>query len=95
MKKYTYYVFCKGTTRDVHPVYRGKRKITDREAVLFGSDNDYDAAIGPFKTYRGAIFMARYGTSNPHCSTVNDAERLAKAFFVERRNTIAGIAKEE
>jgi len=39
---------------------------------------DYAAAIGPFRTKRGAEFMARYGACNPHCRTVNEAERLAK-----------------
>jgi len=38
----------------------------------------YDASIGPFKTMRGARFMALYGKGNPHCQNVNDAERLAR-----------------
>ena len=37
----------------------------------------YSAVIGPFRTQRGALFMARYGTDNPHVCTVQDAERLA------------------
>lgn len=35
-------------------------------------------AIGPFRTVRGAIFMARYGRENPHCRSVADAERLGQ-----------------
>lgn len=36
------------------------------------------AVIGPFRTIRGARFMARYGKNNPHCQTVDEADRLAK-----------------
>lgn len=38
----------------------------------------YFAVTGPFRTKRGASFMARYGRGNPHCQTVSDAERIAK-----------------
>lgn len=37
----------------------------------------YGYAIGPFRTARGARFMARFGGDNPHCVTVGDAERIA------------------
>lgn len=37
----------------------------------------YAAVIGPFRTKRGATFMAQYGHANPHCRTVAEAERLA------------------
>lgn len=38
----------------------------------------YRYAIGPFRTARGARFMATFGgNNNPHCVTVGDAERLA------------------
>ena len=37
----------------------------------------YFAVIGPFRTMRGAKYMAD-GGDNPHCLTVYDAERLAK-----------------
>lgn len=40
----------------------------------------YNAVIGPFRTMRGANFMALYGQGNPHCRTVADAERLAKKY---------------
>lgn len=38
--------------------------------------------IGPFRTLRGARWMAHpiRGTHNPHCVTVADAERLAKIY---------------
>lgn len=39
----------------------------------------YSGVIGPFQTKRGAEFMATYGQNNPHCQTVAEAERLAKA----------------
>lgn len=37
----------------------------------------YRYSIGPFKTVRGARYMATYGGNNPHCVTVADAEKLA------------------
>ena len=38
----------------------------------------YGAVIGPFRTRRGADFMAMYGGSNnPHLCCVADAERLS------------------
>jgi len=38
----------------------------------------YGAVIGPFRTRRGADFMAKYGAGNPHCQCVFEAEKLAK-----------------
>ena len=38
----------------------------------------YWAVIGPFRTRRGAQFMAQCGYNNPHLQTVADAERIAK-----------------
>lgn len=38
----------------------------------------YQSCIGPFKTMRGAIFMRDYGFNNPHCQTVNQAEKIVK-----------------
>ena len=37
----------------------------------------YTAVIGPFRTLRGARFMADHGRNNPHVQCVEDAERLA------------------
>lgn len=39
--------------------------------------NLYGAVIGPFRTRRGADFMARHGAGNPHCRCVWEAEKLA------------------
>jgi len=36
------------------------------------------ACIGPFKTVRGAKWMAKYGKNNPHGQTVEESERIAK-----------------
>lgn len=36
------------------------------------------AAIGPFRTMRGARYFQAYGRGNPHILTVADAERMAK-----------------
>lgn len=38
----------------------------------------FPAVVGPFRTMRGARFMAIYGSGNPHCQCVADAERLGK-----------------
>ena len=43
----------------------------------------YNACIGPFRTLRGARFMALSGASNPHVATVADAERIAKRLEAE------------
>jgi len=51
----------------------------DAQARLFAEDNDYNVAIGPFKTRRAAEYMASpAGINNPHCRSVADAERLSK-----------------
>lgn len=39
--------------------------------------NRYACTIGPFDTLAGAEYMSAYGAGNPHCQTVEDAERLA------------------
>ena len=44
----------------------------------------YGAVIGPFRTVRGARFMAEYGRGNPHCYTVQDAEQLARKYAHEK-----------
>lgn len=67
MKRRKWYVGCKGGSR-----------IAFATATTTNI-GDYAALIGPFRTKRGAQFMARYGRNNPHIRNVADAERLAKA----------------
>jgi hypothetical protein len=45
----------------------------------------FAAVIGPFRTIRGAAWMAHptRGRDNPHCRTVADAERLALKYKSE------------
>jgi len=38
----------------------------------------FASITGPFKTRRGAEFMARHGINNPCCQTVRQAEHWAK-----------------
>lgn len=38
----------------------------------------FSLVTGPFRTARGAYYMAQYGENNPHCQTVAQAERLAE-----------------
>jgi hypothetical protein len=61
------------------------RSASTPEAHTHGSI--YSAVIGPFRTKRGAEFMRDHGANNPHCQTVREAERLAKA--IADRNDIA------
>ena len=64
------YVGVKGKTRKVF------RSFTEPTKRMYG--DKYNAIIGPFRTLRGAAFMADYGRNNPHIQTVQDAEELAK-----------------
>lgn len=70
MKRPKIYVGCKLKARKV---FRALFVPTQES-----HGNIYAAVIGPFRTWRGAHFMATYGAGNPHCQTVADAERLAK-----------------
>ena len=62
----------------------GARKVfsTRSRAVPTPSTHGhlYSAVIGPFRTKRGALVMARYGRNNPHLQTVADAEKLAAEY---------------
>lgn len=71
MKKLSIYVGVKsGGEREIFRAFQPPTKET------YG--HLYGIVIGPFRTVRGAEFMRDHGTGNPHCLTVNDAERLAK-----------------
>lgn len=63
-----YWVGIKDGVREVFPC--------DYKPSLETHGRLYAAVIGPFKTKRGAEFMAGPGYNNPHCRTVADAERL-------------------
>lgn len=64
------YVGVKGVTRKVF------RSFTTPTKTAYG--DRFSLVIGPFRTLRGAHFMADYGRNNPHLQTVQDAEELAK-----------------
>lgn len=67
--------------RDGHYIYfRSEVKPTHTT-----HGNLYNYVIGPFKTKRGAKFMVDYGRNNPHCQTVDDAERLGKLYDKKAR----------
>lgn len=66
-------------------MYVGSRR-SDSKYVFFRSESvpteashgeTYRYVIGPFRTVRGARFMAEYGKGNPHVQTVDDCERIA------------------
>ena len=46
----------------------------------------YAACVGPFRTVRAAEFMRTSGWNNPHCVTVQQAERLARRRAQENRS---------
>lgn len=56
-------------------IFRSKETPTEQTHGEF-----YHAVIGPFRTLAGAQFMRQYGSGNPHCQTVADAEKLSKKF---------------
>jgi hypothetical protein len=74
-------------TNYVGVTHGGARHVLSLESTpteaVFG--HLYAAFIGPFRTRRAAMFMARYGRNNPHLQHVNDAERLARAWSDRRR----------
>jgi hypothetical protein len=60
----------------------------------------YNAVIGPFRTRRGAEFMAQHGRNNPHLQTVEDAERIsgeevANPFLSEKKESSLDDIKAE
>jgi hypothetical protein len=66
--------------------YVGIRKTSHFREVFHSTETPtqqthggvYSYVIGPFRTLRGAGYMARYGSNNPHLQTVDDAENAAK-----------------
>ncbi len=63
-----------GVRRDLQrEVFKATRTPTRRR---YG--RRYAYVVGPFKTVRGAGFMAEYGANNPHCTCVAQAEWLAR-----------------
>ena len=64
------YVGCNAGTREVFHAANVPTFETHGEK--------YAAVIGPFRTRRGADFMAQYGAGNPHCQCVAQAEKLAR-----------------
>ena len=78
------YVGVKGNTRKVF------RSFTPPTKRMYG--DKYNAVIGPFRTLRGAVFMADFGRNNPHIQTVRDAEELAK-IHAERKSVGKAVTK--
>jgi len=81
MKRKKWYVGIKGTSRIAFAT------ATEPTELSHGS---YNAVVGPFRTKRGARFMAKYGSyNNPHCQTVQQAEKLAKKQEAEQHERLA------
>ena len=58
----------------------GQREVFKHHAIPTQHSHGhlYVMVIGPFRTLRGAEYMAAHGANNPHLQTVRDAERAAK-----------------
>ena len=77
MAKNRYYVGHKSGSKVVFPSAVVPTEKTHGES--------FNAVIGPFKTKRAALLMARYGYGNPHLQTVQDAERIAAEYATRAR----------
>lgn len=60
-----------------------QRFASDVEPTRETHGDQYAAVIGPFRTVRGAQYMADHGCGNPHLQTVDNAELYAE-FYAER-----------
>jgi hypothetical protein len=60
----------------------GKRELFRSSYVPTSESHGmrFDCVIGPFRTVGGAMFMRDYGSGNPHCRCVADAERLSRKY---------------
>ena len=76
-KRYQYFVgITKGVALNTgKQVYQSFRCLIPPDEKSHG--NLFAAVIGPFRTKRGADFMAKHGQGNPHLRCVADAERIA------------------
>ncbi len=65
---------------------KGKREVFRAypEPTRDTHGNQYFAVIGPFRTRKGAEFMARFGENNPHLQQVADAELLSKKYTMDK-----------
>lgn len=72
-------------------VKQGKREVFKADSTPTEQSHgaQYGYVIGPFRTMRGAWYMALYGTNNPHLQTVSEAEYYAKIANDERESNIA------
>lgn len=83
--KYTYYVFVRVFGPwDAVPVYTSTRDNMDAQANQYTIDNSYTSYIGPFKTKRGAQYMAEHGRSHFGSNAVAQAEQLAKVAKIKK-----------
>lgn len=58
-----------GITDTIHrEIFHSKTTPNETSKYLY--------AIGPFRTIKGASIMVKYGVNNPHCRTVDEAEKL-------------------
>ena len=58
--------------------FKYERFASEETPGLASHSQIYAAIIGPFRTARGAQYMADYGRGNPHLQHVDDAERFAR-----------------
>ena len=82
-RKVKHYVGVSGSPGD-----RQREVFTSSHTPTQRSHSEYRYVIGPFRSSRGAHFMAEYGGGNPHLQTAGDAERLAKKHGYKAPKTI-------
>lgn len=81
MSKKQYYIGVANNQREIILILWME---TQRERK--GQVSKYHYTIGPFYTKRGAVFMRDHGQNNPHCQTVQDAERLGRLYQKQYSN---------
>lgn len=64
--------------RHVYPTNQREVFRAEHSPTVETHGKDYVYVIGPFRTMAGARFMAEFGSNNPHCQHVDDAERLSR-----------------
>lgn len=60
------------TKQNTLEVFTASKKPTSRS-----NGQTYVAVIGPFDTSKGAEYFQKHGKANPHCQTVDQAEKAA------------------
>ena len=58
--------------------YTGRPSVFRSVETPQQGESLFASVTGPFRTKRGADFMAKHGRNNPHCRSVAEAEHCAR-----------------